>query len=173
MNLPNLPFLGRRHADWDFHSLWPSLQRARHCMLTTRLSSGDPHAAKVRISMSSADGPPHLWIMVPRDSRIALDIEVDPGVTLSFVDPRTQRLVHLTGQVAMVEAHHNPVYLHPSVQHEPQLNVVEGEQDFVMLRVDIPSDQRPRVNADADRGLHSDFGLSRPQGFSPSSREAA
>jgi|GEM_PF-2591272 len=168
MNLPNLPFLGRRQADWDFPSLWPSLQRARSCLLTTRLAAVDPHAAKVRISMSSADGPPHLWIMVPRDSRVALDVEIDPEVTLSFVDPRSQRLVHLTGQVSLVEAHHNPVWLHPSVQHAPELNVVEGEQDFVMLRVDLPADQRARVNPEPGRDAAGEFSLSRPQGLTAS-----
>jgi hypothetical protein len=159
MNLPNLPFLSRRN-DGDFQSVWPSLQRARHCMVTTRLASGAPHAAQVRISMTSGDGSPHVWLMVPRDSRVALDVEIDPDVTLSFVDPRTRQLVHLTGEVALVEAHHDPVYLHPSVRQEPQLAVVEGEQDFVMLRVDIPSDQQPRTQVTDTRTV--DFSASRP-----------
>ena len=162
MNLPSLPFLGRRQSDWDFASLWPSLQRARHCLLTSRLSAGDPHSAKVRISMTSAEGEPHLWIMVPRDSHTALDVAADPDVTLSFVDPRSLRLIHLTGQVALMESHHDPVYLHPSVQNEPQLSIVEGEQDFVMMRVDLPSDQRPRSSLGEFREEHSEFSVSRP-----------
>jgi hypothetical protein len=170
MNLPNLSFLGRRGNDWDFHALWPSLQRARHCMVTTRLNSGNPHAARVRISMTSGDGPPHVWLMVPRDSRLAQDIELDPSLTLSFTEPRSQQLVHLTGEVALVEAHHNPVYLHPSVRHAPDLTVVEGEQDFVMLRVDIPSDQRPRTQMDGVRPV--DFSMSRPQQWSETTPSA-
>lgn len=163
MNLPNLPFLSRRN-DGDFHSVWPALQRAHHCMVTTRLASGDPHAARVRISMTSGDGPPHVWLMVPRDSRVARDVDLDPALTLSFVEPRSQQLVHLTGEVALVEAHHDPVYLHPSVRHAPDLNIVEGEQDFVMLRVDLPSDQRPRTQMD---GAHpADFSVSRPRQWS-------
>jgi hypothetical protein len=99
--------------------------------------------------------------MVPRDSRVARDIDLDPNLTLSFVEPRSQQLVHLTGEVALVEAHHDPVYLHPSVRHAPDLNIVEGEQDFVMLRVDVPSDQRPRTQMGDAR--QADFSTSRPR----------
>ncbi len=127
---------GRSHFDDLF-------ARAKNCVLTTTTLQGEPHARMVRIATCSNEHGSHLWFVIPRDSDLASDIAFDPQVTLSVMNARSLKLVHVPGCATLVGARHNPVYLHRSLVDASTLNVVRDELDFSLLRIDIDEHEQP------------------------------
>lgn len=135
-----IPFLTRRDSDAEPNlALLTSLaESGAKCVMTTRSRIGEPHVRKVRVSNYSFERTPTLLFMIPRDAQIVDDLLRDDSLTLSVCDPRSGRLVHMEGHGRLFEEGHNPAYLHPSVRHQRDLQVIAGEADFMLLRVEIP-----------------------------------
>ncbi len=134
----HIPFWNRKAlpAEQGLRLVSALMDGSRRCVITTRSEAGEPHSRKLRFSNYSVEGAPALLFLIPKDGDIAHDIARDPSLVLSVLDPRSARLIHVEGLGALFDGHHSPAYLDPSVR-APQLNVIAGEVDFVLLRVEI------------------------------------
>lgn len=117
--------------------------KAKNCVLTTTTSYGDPHAHMIRIATCSNDQGAHLWFVIPRECDIAEDVAQCADVTLSVMNSRSMKLVHVQGRATLLGARHDPVYLDHSVRAAPALNVVRDELNFSLLRVDVDESEQP------------------------------
>ncbi len=135
-----IPFLNRRDSEdeWALGLLVSLAETGSKCVITTRSRTGEPHVRKVRVSNYAFDDMPTLLFVIPRDAEIAADLMRDASLTLSVRDPRTGSVMHMEGTGTLYVGEHTPAYLHPSVRHQPNLQVVAGQVDFMLLRVEIP-----------------------------------
>jgi len=148
----NIPFrLRMRPEATDLQSvLQRLLSRHSRCRVLTRTRWGQRNALLLRLFNWNIGPRSDLWFLVPKGSGVALDALRDPEVSVEIANPSTRKAVRVEGRAKLVNSHHEPVYLHPSVQGAG-VKVAADPLAFDFLRVELRSDSRARAVHEPDR----------------------
>lgn len=123
----------------------PLFERGKRCVLTTLGAGGHLQARKLKVATCASDGA-RLWFVIHEADGIEAEIARNPSVTVSAIDADTLSLVHVSGRATLLGRRSSPLYLRPDFRQAQALNVVPGELDFTLMRVDL------------DQGLDIDLG---------------